>query len=96
MSKFEIRLDMIQGFGYRKFGGCYSERRERLTSAAVTLSSGKPMPCVGLGTASFPLGEGEDRPVVREAVLRAMGAGYRHFDAAAVYGTEAALGKTLK
>ncbi|XP_062204864.1 deoxymugineic acid synthase 1-A-like [Phragmites australis] len=59
---------------------------------SVPLSSGRPMPRVGFGTASFPLGEGDDRPVVREAVLRALDSGYRHFDTAAVYGTERALG----
>ncbi|TVU31411.1 hypothetical protein EJB05_23095, partial [Eragrostis curvula] len=59
---------------------------------AVALSSGKPMPRVGLGTASFPHGDAEGLPVVRGAVLRALDAGYRHFDTAAVYGTEAALG----
>jgi diketogulonate reductase-like aldo/keto reductase len=58
----------------------------------VALNSGKPMPRVGLGTASFPLGEDGDRPHVRDAVLRAIDAGYRHFDTAAVYGTERAVG----
>ncbi|CAN6311646.1 unnamed protein product [Urochloa humidicola] len=59
----------------------------------VPLSSGKAMPRVGLGTASFPLGEnGDRRPHVRDAILRAIDAGYRLFDTAAVYGTEAAVG----
>ncbi|CAL4915953.1 unnamed protein product [Urochloa decumbens] len=59
----------------------------------VPLSSGKVMPRVGLGTASFPLGEtGDRRPHVRDAVLRAIDAGYRHLDSAAVYGTERAIG----
>nr|CAB3503412.1 unnamed protein product [Digitaria exilis] len=50
----------------------------------VPLSSGKPMPRVGLGTASFPFGE--------DAVLRAIDAGYRHFDTASLYNSEAAVG----
>lgn len=58
----------------------------------VALSSGKPMPRVGMGTASATLGHAEGRAGVTEAVLRALEAGYRHFDTAAVYGTEAALG----
>ncbi|EER94390.1 probable NAD(P)H-dependent oxidoreductase 1 [Sorghum bicolor] len=62
---------------------------------AVALSSGKPMPRIGLGTASFPLGNAGDRPVVREAVLRALDAGYRHFDTSAVYGTERAIGDAV-
>ncbi|CAL4932644.1 unnamed protein product [Urochloa decumbens] len=58
----------------------------------VPLSYGKPMPRVGLGTASFPHCDDGDQPHVREAVLRAIDAGYRHFDTAAVYGTERAIG----
>ncbi|CAN6294041.1 unnamed protein product [Urochloa humidicola] len=57
---------------------------------AAVLSCGKPMPRVGLGTASFP--HGEDGDHVREGVLRAIDAGYRHFDTAAVYATEHAVG----
>ncbi|CAL4940999.1 unnamed protein product [Urochloa decumbens] len=58
----------------------------------VPLSYGKPMPRVGLGTASFPHCDDGDQPHVREAVLHAIDAGYRHFDTAAVYGTERAIG----
>ncbi|TVU31410.1 hypothetical protein EJB05_23094, partial [Eragrostis curvula] len=61
---------------------------------AVPLSSGKPMPRVGMGTASFPFEEREGH-VVREAVLRAIDAGYRHFDTAAVYRSERALGDAV-
>ncbi|KAJ1296022.1 hypothetical protein BS78_01G266800 [Paspalum vaginatum] len=61
----------------------------------VALSSGKPMPRLALGTASFPLGETGRRPAVREAVLRALDAGYRHLDTAAVYGTERAIGDAV-
>ncbi|KAL6905440.1 hypothetical protein ACP4OV_003041 [Aristida adscensionis] len=61
---------------------------------AAAVSSGKPMPRVGLGTASFPLGDGDgDHAIVRDAVLDALDAGYRHFDTAAVYGTERAVGE---
>ncbi|KAF8674863.1 hypothetical protein HU200_047996 [Digitaria exilis] len=47
---------------------------------------------VGFGTASFPFGEDVDRPHIREAVLRAIDAGYRHFDTASLYNSEAAVG----
>ncbi|WVZ57941.1 hypothetical protein U9M48_008269 [Paspalum notatum var. saurae] len=62
---------------------------------AVSLSSGKPMPQVGMGTATATLGKAEGRTAVAEAVLRAMEVGYRHFDTAAVYGTESALGDAV-
>ncbi|GJN06714.1 hypothetical protein PR202_ga24470 [Eleusine coracana subsp. coracana] len=62
---------------------------------AVTLSSGKPMPRIGFGTATATLGHAEGQTNIKEAVLRALDAGYRHFDTSAVYNTEAALGDVL-
>ncbi|CAL4932670.1 unnamed protein product [Urochloa decumbens] len=63
---------------------------------AVSLSSGKPMPRVGFGTATPTLGQAEGHAAgVTEAVLRAIAAGYRHFDTAAVYNAEAALGDAI-
>jgi diketogulonate reductase-like aldo/keto reductase len=53
------------------------------------------MPRVGFGTATATLGQAEGHAVVTEAVLRAIDAGYRHFDTAAVYNTEAALGDAI-
>nr|CAB3499956.1 unnamed protein product [Digitaria exilis] len=50
----------------------------------VPLSSGKPMPRVGLGTATATFATAEGHTGVKEAVLHAIGAGYRHFDTAAV------------
>ncbi|KAL6905441.1 hypothetical protein ACP4OV_003042 [Aristida adscensionis] len=73
-------------------GGGDAERGTRPAMPAVALSSGKAMPRVGLGTATATLGQAEGRAGVAEAVLRAMDAGYRHLDTAAVYGTEAAVG----
>ncbi|GJN20330.1 hypothetical protein PR202_gb07696 [Eleusine coracana subsp. coracana] len=61
---------------------------------AVTLSSGKSMPRIGFGTATATLGQVEDA-IVKEAVLHALDAGYRHFDTASAYNTEAALGDAL-
>ena len=51
----------------------------------------RPMPAVGMGTASL-------RPVpgaTRDAVLAAIELGYRHFDTAAMYGTERPLGDAV-
>ncbi|TVU31414.1 hypothetical protein EJB05_23098, partial [Eragrostis curvula] len=62
---------------------------------AVALSSGKPMPRIGLGTATSTFGQPEGHAGVKEAVLRGLDAGYRHFDTAAAYNTEAALGDAL-
>uniref|UniRef100_A0A0E0EVB0 NADP-dependent oxidoreductase domain-containing protein n=1 Tax=Oryza meridionalis TaxID=40149 RepID=A0A0E0EVB0_9ORYZ len=54
----------------------------------VALSFGKPMPWVGMGTATYPIRSS----IVREAI-NIKSAIYRHFDTAANYGTEAALGE---
>ncbi|KAJ7521783.1 hypothetical protein O6H91_19G067500 [Diphasiastrum complanatum] len=52
------------------------------------LSTGKSIPAIGLGL-------GGNRSHVVEAVLQAIKVGYRHFDTATIYGTEAALGEAL-
>ncbi|KAJ1296024.1 hypothetical protein BS78_01G267100 [Paspalum vaginatum] len=74
-------------------GGADKGRAEAVPR--VALSSGKPMPCVGFGTATATLGHAEGQAAATEAVLRALEAGYRHFDTAAVYNTEAALGDAV-
>lgn len=61
----------------------------------VPMSSGKPMPRVGFGTATATLGQAEGQAGVKEAVLRALEAGYRHFDTAPAYNAEAALGDAV-
>ena len=56
------------------------------------LASGAQMPAIGLGTF------GSDHaapPAVAAAVLGAAAVGYRHFDCAAVYGNEAAIGESF-
>ncbi|CAN6237041.1 unnamed protein product [Urochloa humidicola] len=54
-------------------------------------AGGRPVPAVGLGTASFPFVE-ED---VRAAVLAALELGYRHLDTASLYGSERAVGEAV-
>ncbi|CAN6235156.1 unnamed protein product [Urochloa humidicola] len=59
----------------------------------VALGSGnaRPMPAVGMGTAASPLVP----EATKDAVLAAIEVGYRHFDTAAVYGTEKPLGEAV-
>ncbi|RLM75702.1 putative oxidoreductase, aldo/keto reductase family protein [Panicum miliaceum] len=67
--------------------GC-PEISESLTGAAGRM---RPVPAVGLGTASFPFVE-ED---VRAAVLAALELGYRHLDTASLYRSERAVGEAV-
>ncbi|KAF0890282.1 hypothetical protein E2562_002694 [Oryza meyeriana var. granulata] len=53
--------------------------------------SARPMPAVGMGTAEFP----STPERTRNAVLAALEVGFRHFDTAAMYGTEAPLGEAV-
>ncbi|CAL4941000.1 unnamed protein product [Urochloa decumbens] len=62
---------------------------------AAALGLGKPMPRLGFGTASATLGQAEGRAGVTQAVLHALDAGYRHFDTASSYNTEAAVGDAV-
>ncbi|KAJ4765229.1 NAD(P)-linked oxidoreductase superfamily protein [Rhynchospora pubera] len=57
----------------------------------VTLSSGHSMPVMGLGTFEHPF----DPKKAKTAVLEAIKIGYRHFDTAALYGSEGALGEAI-
>ena len=56
----------------------------------VKLNNGLEMPAVGLGTWKSKAGE------VAKAVQEALKAGYRHIDAAFVYGNEKEVGEGLK
>ncbi|KAL6544801.1 hypothetical protein OROMI_023663 [Orobanche minor] len=57
----------------------------------VELNSGYKMPLLGLGTASFTTSK-EDEV---KAMLHAIECGYRHFDTAAHYGSEEAVGEAV-
>lgn len=59
-------------------------------SRSFKLNSGYSIPAVGLGT--WQSGTNE----VKEAVMAALKIGYRHIDAAAVYGNEAEVGQAIK
>ncbi|KAI3978184.1 hypothetical protein MKX01_013015 [Papaver californicum] len=58
----------------------------------ITLSSGKGMPVLGMGTCET-LREGSERE--RLAILKAIEVGYRYFDTAAGYQTEEVLGEAI-
>ncbi|EGE83875.2 alcohol dehydrogenase (NADP+) [Blastomyces dermatitidis ATCC 18188] len=53
------------------------------------LNTSAYIPAIGLGT-------WQDEDAQEKAVLTALEAGYRHIDTAAIYGTEAAIGRALK
>ncbi|XP_031273458.1 non-functional NADPH-dependent codeinone reductase 2-like [Pistacia vera] len=64
-----------------------------LTVPVATLASnGRTIPLVGFGTAEFPFNTTES---VEKYFLHAIQLGYRHFDAAALYGTEQSLGEAI-
>ncbi|KAL3724879.1 hypothetical protein ACJRO7_029965 [Eucalyptus globulus] len=58
----------------------------------VVLSSGERMPLIGMGCAASPPPPPE---VLTSILLEAIEVGYRHFDTAALYGTEEALGRAV-
>lgn len=55
------------------------------------LNTGAKIPKVGLGTWQTPDGD-----IAYQAVLSALGAGYRHIDTARVYGNESSVGRAIK
>ncbi|XP_056168719.1 methylecgonone reductase-like [Syzygium oleosum] len=58
----------------------------------VVLSTGERMPLIGMGGAARPL---PPLDVLTSIFLEAIEAGYRHFDTAASYGSEEALGRAI-
>ncbi|KAI4463663.1 aldo/keto reductase [Holotrichia oblita] len=61
-----------------------------MSSKVITLNNGHKMPVVGLGTYKSSPG------VVRQAIIDAIEAGYRHFDCAWFYGNETEIGDALR
>ncbi|GMP24050.1 hypothetical protein CsSME_00001447 [Camellia sinensis var. sinensis] len=57
----------------------------------VTLNCGLTIPIMALGTYSSQ----NDREETKHAVQTALKMGYRHFDTAKIYGSEAAVGEAL-
>ncbi|CAH1431156.1 unnamed protein product [Lactuca virosa] len=63
-----------------------------IPETTISSSNGRrPIPLIGMGMAT--LAEGSDE--VKAAVVEAIKVGYRHFDTAALYGTEKALGEGI-
>ncbi|RRT77672.1 hypothetical protein GW17_00006094 [Ensete ventricosum] len=58
----------------------------------VGLNSGRRMPVLGMGTATYPIPPDE---TITTAVIDAIALGYRHFDTASVYGSERAVGRAI-
>ncbi|XP_009408565.2 non-functional NADPH-dependent codeinone reductase 2 isoform X2 [Musa acuminata AAA Group] len=58
----------------------------------VVLSSGRRMPVLGMGTATYPVPPDE---IMTSAVIDAIELGYRHFDTASIYGSERAVGQAI-
>ena len=61
----------------------------KLTDTFI-LSNGYPIPCVGFGTWQTPDGE-----IAANSVKCAIQSGYRHIDAAAIYGNEISVGQGI-
>lgn len=61
----------------------------KLTDTFI-LSNGYPIPCVGFGTWQTPDGE-----IAANSVKCAIQSGYRHIDAAAIYGNEVSVGQGI-
>ena len=58
----------------------------------VMLNSGQRMPVIGMGTAASPLPPFE---TLTPILIDGFEAGYRHFDTAALYGSEEPLGQAV-
>ncbi|KAI3910276.1 hypothetical protein MKX01_030102, partial [Papaver californicum] len=68
------------------------EMRAVVKVPVATLSSGKTIPLLGMGTAAYPFVGSEG---VTSAILKAIKLGYRHFDTGTLYMTEDSLGDAI-
>ncbi|XP_049404402.1 non-functional NADPH-dependent codeinone reductase 2-like [Solanum stenotomum] len=70
-----------------------TQEHQQTPMPAIPMPAGcRSMPALGLGTAADPPVEPE---IVRSAVVEAIEVGYRHFDTAALYNSEEALGEAI-
>ncbi|OAY63402.1 Non-functional NADPH-dependent codeinone reductase 2, partial [Ananas comosus] len=82
-----------QGLDFVSPSGPYKSLKELWDVLLISAApDSKPMPMIGMGTATYPFGPSE---AARSAVVRAIAAGYRHFDTAAAYGSETSLGEAV-
>lgn len=66
---------------------------EKIPTAELVSGGGQKIPLLGLGTATFPSNPFKE---TKAAILEAIKLGYRHFDTAAVYGSEEPIGEAIK
>ena len=64
-------------------------RTMAILNTKLPLNTGAKIPAVGFGI-------WQDKDAQEDAVTEALKAGYRHIDTARIYGTEPAVGKTIK
>ncbi|PON83764.1 Aldo/keto reductase [Trema orientale] len=62
-----------------------------ITRELPLASTNLTIPCLGFGTATYPF----NGSTAKEAILHAIKLGWRHFDTAAIYGTESCLGESI-
>ena len=74
----------------RPWGSNYSPGMS-ITTTCIALTTGAPLPQVGLGVYQSPPGA-----ATRDAVTAALELGYRHIDTARIYGNEADVGAAIK
>lgn len=71
------------------------DRLQNMVSLPEPLRSsttGIIIPVLGFGTAAYPY---DEHKTIKDSILHAIKLGYRHFDTAAVYQTEEALGEAI-
>lgn len=61
----------------------------------LTLNNGVRIPQIGLGTAAIGQWQQDDE-YVKDVILKAIKAGYRHIDTASLYGNERSVGRAIK
>ncbi len=83
---------MISGYSPQKFK-VYDEAVDPAAVPFRTISSGRKIPAIGLGTFGSDHNSPQD---IADAVIYAAGVGYRHFDCAAVYANEDYIGVALQ